>query len=89
MLPKADDVARIATLTSNGYSSSTLTAPGLQTLPPAVGKILREANITIRSAQPAMGFVRFRTPRCPSRCLAFKLDIGGGGKRRPATLASN
>ena len=65
MLPKADDVARIAGLTSNGYSSSRLTAPGLQVLPPAVGKILREANIKIRSAQPPLGFVRFRTPRCP------------------------
>jgi Metallo-beta-lactamase superfamily len=65
VLPKANDVARTAGLTSNGYSSSRLTAPGLQALPPAVGKILREANIKIRSAQPPMGFVRFRTPRCP------------------------
>jgi hypothetical protein len=64
-LPLASDVARIRGLTSNGYSSSRLTAPGLQALPSAVVKIFHEANVKIRTAQPPTGFVRFRTPQCP------------------------
>lgn len=61
-LPQPGDVQRIQNLTPNAYSTSRITAPGLQSLPQAVRRTFREAGITIRQAEPPTGFVRLRTP---------------------------
>jgi hypothetical protein len=61
-LPQPDDVSRIRNLTPNAYSTSRLTAPGLHGLPQVASRVLREAGITIRQAEPPTGFIRLRRP---------------------------
>jgi hypothetical protein len=61
-LPNSNDVARIASFTTNGYSTAQLASPGLVGLLPAVRKTLNEAGITIRRLQASTGFVRLRSP---------------------------
>ena len=65
-LPRPDDVKRIRRCTSNGYSTSRLKAPELQSLSPVVRRIFRQANIVIRQAQPATGYVRLRARLRPA-----------------------
>ena len=60
-LPRASDVQRINRFTSNAYSTSRLTAPGIQALPQAVRRTLREARVSIRRIEPPTGYVRLRT----------------------------
>lgn len=60
-LPRVADVQRIKQFTSNAYSTSRLTAPGMQALPQAVRRTLREARISIREIEPSTGYVRLRT----------------------------
>jgi hypothetical protein len=60
-LPQPNDVQRVRNLTPNAYSTSRLTAPGLQLLPQAVRRTFREAGILIRQVEPPTGFVRLRT----------------------------
>ena len=54
-LPRASDVQRINRFTSNAYSTSRLTAPGIQALPQAVRRTLREARVSIRRIEPLPG----------------------------------
>jgi hypothetical protein len=60
-LPQPGDVQRIGNLTPNAYSTSRLTAPGLQWLPQAARRTIREAQIKIRQIEPPTGFIRLRT----------------------------
>jgi hypothetical protein len=62
-LPTANDVNRIGGLTRNAYSTARLQLRGVKKRSTSVEKTLREAGITIRSAEPTTGAVRMRNRR--------------------------
>jgi len=80
-LPQSADVQRIRNLTPNAHSTSRLNAPGLQFLPPAVRRTLREANISIRQAEPPTGFVRLRLPAASSGPANWSLTASDNAVR--------